>query len=236
MEFQSHKYSQFKSGITAGIPIMVGYLPIAIAFGMLAKTTGITMLQSFMFSAFVYAGASQFMALNMIAVGVGAGEIILATLLVNFRHFLMSASLAAKIKEDIKKYVPFIAFGNTDEVFSIISLKDEEPTKVFMLTLELAAYTSWVGGTVLGYFVGEMLPSVIGDSMPIALYAMFIAILTPEVKKSIKVAVLVILSGALNTLLGYLNALPSGWNMIAAILISSTIGVYFFLKEDEVDE
>ncbi len=236
MDNQSYKDSQFRNGITSGIPIMIGYLPIAMAFGMLAKTTGISMLQSFMFSACVYAGASQFMALNMIAVGAGPGEIILATLLVNFRHFLMSASLAARIKADIKKYVPFIAFGNTDEVFSIISLKSEEPTKEFMLALELMAYASWVGGTVLGYFVGELLPPVIGDSMPIALYAMFIAILTPEVKKSIKAAALVLLSGALNTFLGYMNALPSGWNMIVAILISSTIGVYMFRKEDEVDE
>lgn len=235
MGAQSHKHSQFRSGIASATPIMVGYLPIAMAFGMLGKTTGISMFQSFLFSAFVFAGASQFMALNMIAIGAGAGEIILATLLVNFRHFLMSASLAAKIKGDIKKYVPFIAFGNTDEVFSIISLKDEEPTKEFMLALELATYASWVGGTVVGYLVGEMLPPAIGDSMPIALYAMFIAILTPEVKKSIKVAALVMVSGALNTLLVYLNALPSGWNMIAAILISSTIGVYMFW-EDEMDE
>src|SRR5690554_5485786 len=90
---------EIKQGMLSAFPIIVGYLPIAMAFGILSKTTGISLVESFMFSAIVFAGASQFMALNLILVGTGAGEIILTTLLVNFRHFLMSASMTERLKE-----------------------------------------------------------------------------------------------------------------------------------------
>ncbi|MDY0406272.1 AzlC family ABC transporter permease [Virgibacillus sp. 179-BFC.A HS] len=51
-------------GIAVGFPIMIGYLPIAIAYGVLAKQAGLTLVELTMMSVFVFAGASQFMALT----------------------------------------------------------------------------------------------------------------------------------------------------------------------------
>lgn len=223
----------FWSGVKAAIPLVVGYVPIAMAFGILSKTTGISMMDSFLFSALVFAGASQFMALNLLAIGGGFSEIVLTTLLVNFRHFLMSASLALRIKEYMKRWIPLIAFGVTDESFSVLSFKEGEITKEFTLGLQLTAYASWVAGTILGYLAGGILPGIIIDSMGIALYAMFTAILVPELKKSNKVLSLVLLSGATNTFLNYFKFLPKGWNMILTILVVSFIGSYLY-EEKEV--
>ncbi len=224
---EKKKNCELKEGIKAGLPIVVGYIPIAMSFGILAKTVGLSMIDSFLFSAIVFAGASQFMALNLLVAGVGAGEIILTTLLVNFRHFLMSASLATKITKDMKKWIPLIAFGVTDESFSVASFKEGNLTKQFIIALQLLSYSAWVLGTVLGYGVGELLPPDITGSMGIALYAMFIAILLPEAKKSKKVLVLAILSGVFNTVFGYVHFLPKGWTMILAIVLSAGIGTYF---------
>ena len=170
-------------------------------FGILSKSSGIQLIESFMFSAIVFAGSSQFMALNLITVGAGLGEIILTTLLVNFRHFLMSASLSENIGHE-KAYRPLIAFGITDEVFSVVSFRKESMTKEYILTLEALSYLSWVGGTVLGFIIGTVLPETIQESMGIGIYAMYIALLLPEAKKSYRVAMLAILSGLTNTLIG----------------------------------
>ena len=72
------------------------------AFGILGKTAGITFSETVMFSAFVSAGASQFMALNLFMAGAGLLQIILTTFLVNSRHFLMSASLSRKVNDNFK--------------------------------------------------------------------------------------------------------------------------------------
>ncbi|MCT4562918.1 MAG: AzlC family ABC transporter permease [Maledivibacter sp.] len=225
----------FKHGVIDGLPIVIGFLPIGMAFGILSKTTGITMLDSILFSVLVFAGASQFIALNLLMVGAGIGEIILTTSLVNFRHFLMGASLATRMTEDMKRWSPFIAFGITDEVFSIASFKDGTLTKEYMISLELMGYSAWVFSTALGYFVGGILPIAVKSSMGIALYAMFGAILIPEIKKSNKAAILAGLSGVINTICKYFFALPQGWSIVISIIIASFLGLYLF-KEGEMEE
>lgn len=228
------KITEIKKGIVAGIPIVIGYLPVAMAFGILSKTTGISLLNSFLFSAVVFAGASQFMALNLLNVGAGVGEILLTTLLVNFRHFLMSASLSEKIPKNLKGWTPFLAFGITDEVFSVVSFTEGEVSKEYVLALQITSYLSWVGGTVLGFVIGMILPGEIQSSMGVGLYALFIALLMPETKKSKKIALLAIFSGLANTVLSYIDLLPQGWNIILSILIASSLGMFLFEGKDSV--
>ncbi|MBY6267610.1 AzlC family ABC transporter permease, partial [Parageobacillus thermoglucosidasius] len=68
--------SSFRQGVQAGVTIAIGYMPIALTFGLLAKTTGLTLVETTMMSAVVYAGAAQYIALNLFAVGTGAFEIV----------------------------------------------------------------------------------------------------------------------------------------------------------------
>jgi 4-azaleucine resistance transporter AzlC len=224
----------FKEGAAAAFPIMIGYLPAAMAFGLLSKTTGISLWESLLFSVMVFAGASQFMALNLIVAGAAAGEIILATLLLNFRHFLMSASLAARLQGEKSKWLPVVAFGVTDETFSVASLRPEKPSVPFLLVLEGASYGSWVGGTVLGFLAGAALPTSIQESMGIALYAMFAAILVPEIRKAVKVGILAGSSGAINAILYGFKLLPSGWSLIVATVAAAAVGAFLFKKDEEV--
>ena len=91
--------------------------------------------------------------------------------------------------------------------------------------MEALAYLSWPGGTVLGYIIGNFLPEPIQASMGIGIYAMFIALLLPEAKKSKIVAILAILSGLTNTLLIQMNFLPQGWSIVVSVLLISTLGL-----------
>ena len=68
--------------------------------------------------------------------------------------------------------------------------------------------------------------------MGVGIYAMFIALLLPEAKRSRKVAILAILSGITNTILTYLGFLPQGWNIIVSIVAISGIGLLVEEKED----
>ncbi len=61
--------SSFASGIRAGIPVLVGYIPAGITFGILAAESGTLLADTLGFSGLVFAGASQFMAVNLIASG-----------------------------------------------------------------------------------------------------------------------------------------------------------------------
>jgi predicted branched-subunit amino acid permease len=170
-------------------------------------------------SLFVYAGASQFASLGLLAGGASALAVILATLVLNFRHFLMSVALSRRVP-----LPPALGFGITDETFVVASL-DEKLTPSYFLGLALTAYLAWLSGTLVGAGFSSLIPPVISRGMGVALYAMFIAILLPGVKKSwingIVAAAGALLAWGASLLL---PGLPSGWRIVLAILVASAVG------------
>ncbi|MGE5581057.1 MAG: AzlC family ABC transporter permease [Bacillota bacterium] len=226
---------RIRDGIKNGLPVFIGYFPMAMAFGLLAKAGNIDFSATVAFSVLVFAGASQFMAINLLAAGVAAGEIVLATFLLNFRHFLMSASLAPAIKKGRRIWVmPLVAFGVTDETFSVAATMPEKPNIRFLVGLEVISYSGWVGGTIAGYLVGSSLPLSVQASMGITLYAMFTAILIPQFKKSVKIVFLALGSGAIHAFLLQTKMLPAGWSIITAMVLTALLGAAIF-KERETE-
>jgi 4-azaleucine resistance transporter AzlC len=224
--------------LKAGIPIFIGYFPAAVAFGILARTTGTSLVEAMLFSIVVFAGASQFIALNLLATGMGPVGIVLTTLLVNFRHFLMSAYLSTRICEPAVQYYLPMAFGVTDETFSVMSFTPKKLTRQFVMLLELTAYSGWVSGTLAGFVLGRFMPAVLTQSMGVALYALLLAILMPELKTSLRSFVLAVAAGLLNWFLVTVDVLPNGWSIIVCILVVASAGALFkpgFIKEGHVD-
>mgnify|MGYP001571525980 CR=1 FL=1 len=228
-----HQTNSSKDAVRAGIPIFIGYFPAAVAFGILAKTSGISLLEAFSFSAVVFAGASQFIALNLLATGMGPVGIILTTLLVNFRHFLMSTYLATRIREKRIRYYFAMAFGVTDEVFSVLSFTKGNLTKTFVMVLEFSAYSGWVSGTLSGYLLGGFMPEILTQSMGVALYALLLAILMPELKASYRSLALTLGSGLLNWILVTADVLPKGWSIIICILVVASFGAMLPLTNQQ---
>ena len=85
---EKHDSLNFLDGLRSGVSLAVGYIPVALTFGLLAKTTGLSLFETFLMSALVFGGASQYMSLSMLAVQTGIIEIVMTTFIVNIRHFL----------------------------------------------------------------------------------------------------------------------------------------------------
>ncbi len=233
---EKHGFNQkmeIRRAVQAGIPIFIGYFPAAVAFGILAKGCSTSFVEAVLFSSVVFAGASQFIALNLLMTGMGPAGIILTTLLVNFRHFLMSAYLSTRLKNLAHKTYFLLAFGVTDEVFSVLSFHKEKLTPRFVFFLELSSWAGWVSGTVCGYVLGGFLPDILTQSMGVALYALLLAILLPALKTSRQTVFLAVLSAVLNTLLIWLNLLPDGWTLIVCILVVAFTGALITPEKKE---
>lgn len=215
--------SNFKQGLQGGISIAIGYMPIAITYGFIAKSTGLSFFETLLMSLIVYAGASQYMALDMIAKQIGMVEIILTTFIVNIRHFLMTASLNEKVEKDhpIKKAV--YAFGITDETFSVAAVQKGTLKTGYMFGLTIIAYLSWVGFTAVGFVIGASLPELFQAGMSVALYAMFIGLLVPSMKGSMKVVFLALVAAVFNCIFIFFEILSTGWAIMASTIISAVI-------------
>ncbi|WP_100373550.1 AzlC family ABC transporter permease [Bacillus sp. FJAT-45037] len=215
----THQKSEFSRGLMAGTSIAIGYLPAALTFGLLAKGTGLSFFEAMAMSMFVFAGAAQYMALNLLAIGTGAFEIIFTTFIVNIRHLLMSASVNERVEEAPPFIKAIYSFGLTDEVFAVSSTQEGTVRTGFIFGVALMAYTSWVINTGAGYLVGSLLPASLQASMAIALYAMFIALLIPSVKKERKIFYLAATAAMLNGVFSLV--MPSGWSIVLATLMAS---------------
>ncbi len=224
---------EMKAGLISAMPMIIGFFPIAMAFGLLAKNTGVNFRDTTLFSAMVFAGASQFMALDLIADGVSFGSIILATFLLNLRHLVMSASLSLRLKDVKRSWLPLVGFGITDETFSVASFRKEKITIPYILVLFFTSYGSWVLGTIAGYLMGSILPQSLQSSLSIGLYAMFVGLLVPELKGSKNILYLAIIGAILYSIIYYTGILHSGWDIIFGIVITSLIGVFIFNDEME---
>lgn len=215
--------SEFKKGLQAGISIGIGYFPIALTFGLLAKTTGLSLYESLLMSMVVFAGASQYISLSLIAYGTGIFEIILTTFIVNIRHFLMSTSLNEKCEDDHLGKKMLYSFGITDETFSVVATREGTAATGFMFGVNLLAYSSWVIFTGLGHLIGASLPQTLQESMGVALYAMFIGLLVPSLKKNVKVVFLASLAAIFNSIFTLGGIMAQGWAIVVSTILSAII-------------
>ncbi|SER94154.1 4-azaleucine resistance probable transporter AzlC [Salipaludibacillus aurantiacus] len=215
----STEINWFRRGIAAGIPIAFGYMPVAVTFGLLAGATGLSGSEAVLMSMLVFAGAAQYMALSMMALGSGAAEIITATFIVNFRHLLMSASIRERAEVGSKRSRALYGFFLTDEVFAVSSTSELPVRSHYITGVGMIAYGSWVGFTGVGYFAGSFLPGLLTESMAIALYALFIALLIPSVKKEGKVVIRLAFLGAVFNAVFQLW-LSTGWSIMSATILA----------------
>lgn len=238
MNQQSNQRS-FKQGCLKGFPIFVGYLPIAITFGVLASSTGLSVYESTAMSIWVYAGASQFIALELIGKGTAAFEIILATFILNLRHLLMSTTVAQRFRGR-KLLSGILSFGLTDETFVVATVDDDDknmskpiPASYFA-GIAVMAYSSWVAGTALGTLFADFIPLSITNSMGIALYAMFIGLLVPSIKKSWRIGSIAVISAFIAWICKEL-ALSTGWGIVVATIFASFIGSFMINRGGETN-
>lgn len=229
--------SQFKTGLQGGVSIAIGYMPIAITYGFIAKTTGLSLGETLLMSIIVYAGASQYMALDMISKQIGIIEIIFTTFIVNIRHLLMTASLNEKVEQDRPWKKAVYAFGITDETFSVAAVQKEKLSTGYMFGLTLIAYSSWVCFSGIGFVVGSSLPELFQEGMSIALYAMFVGLLVPSMKGSRKVIFLAVVAALFNSLFVVTGFFSTGWAIVISTLLSSClVEVVILLRKGKGDE
>ena len=212
-------------GVRKGIPVLIGFLPVAISYAIAATAGGMSARETVGMSAAVFAGASQIMATEMIASGAGSFAIIMATFTLNLRHIIMSSCVFRKMKEKNWFVRTLVAFGVTDETFAIYTTEDDEKSTVpFMLGLISISYGSWVIGALIGVILQRAMPDSLSQSFGIALYALFIALIVPDIKKSLKLFITVLLTVAMN--IGLSCIVEKSWAIIIATLLGALAGTF----------
>lgn len=175
------KGEYFIQGGLASIPLIAGAIPFGLIFGTLSINSGLSVIQTMMLSALVFAGSSQFIAVGLFAAGASIPVILFTTFMINIRHFLYSATLVNSVAHLPQYWRAFLAFGLTDESFAVVKrfVDDNGVQKDghwFYAGSIFFFYSAWNISTWLGVFFGSKFPNLENLGLDFAMYVTFIGI------------------------------------------------------------
>src|SRR5690606_24520907 len=112
-------HPEFVRGLRDSIAMMIGIIPVAIAFGYFAQKQGLSWPVAAALSGIVYAGPSQFVAVSLIGIGATIPTIVAATAIVNLRYVLYAASLAPYLSGTSVRRLLLLAYGLVDGAYAV---------------------------------------------------------------------------------------------------------------------
>ncbi len=217
----------FRKGLIDGLPVGIGYLSVAFAFGIFAVASGLGISDALLISMTNVTSAGQLAAVPIIAGGGMLTELAMSQLVINLRYALMSVSLSQRLDKTVRVLDRFIiAFVNTDEVFAIATSQKEPVGRRYLYGLILTPFVGWSLGTLLGAVAGDVLPDIITSALGIAIYGMFIAIVVPAARGNRTTAVCVLIAAVLSCVFYYvpmLSTVPSGFVIILCAVIAAGV-------------
>jgi 4-azaleucine resistance transporter AzlC len=211
-----------REGFSAAWPICLGYFPIGMALGVLARQAGLSAVDIGLMSLLVFAGSAQFIAVAMLAAGSSPVSIIITTFVVNFRHVLMSSALAVHLHGVSRKFLILFAYGVTDESFAVnmARFRGGGWDRWRALVVHHTANSVWFVATVTGALVGSLIPAG-AFGIDFALPAMFLALLVLQFQSRIHVLT-AILAAAVSVVCCLF--LPGDSNAVIAAVTAASAG------------
>jgi predicted branched-subunit amino acid permease len=209
--------SEFWSGVRDEVPLIFGVAPFGLVFGVLGIESGLTPLQTIMLSSILFGGASQIVFVQLWAAGVPALIVGGSVCVINVRHLLYSASVAAYLRPLPLRWRILLGYLLTDEAYaiSIKRFRHEPPgpnQHFHLLGSGMLLWTSWQFATIFGVLVGGTIPE--SWSLSFAIPLTFIAVVAPILKTRADLAA--VITAASISIIG--QPLPwNSWLIIAAI-------------------
>lgn len=232
---------KFLRGVKDGIPIALGYVSVAFAYGVLAREKNFPLWFPVLVSITNFTGTGQAAGTDLIAAGAHILELFTTMLIINIRYTVMSLSLSQKMGAGFPLWQKLIvAYGVTDENFAVAIRQPQKLTFSYLTGLMSCSFFGWIFGTLLGAALGDIFPAALMSAFGIALSAMFVAIIVPPMRGSRSILLLVLISVAASCAFWFipvLNRIPSGWTIIiCSVICTAVISVLFpHVTKDEAD-
>ena len=152
----------FRYALIRSLPIMLGYIFLGIAFGLVLQKAGLSPWWALLISSAVYAGSMQFALIGILTSGLGAVTTAIMTLLINSRHAFYGLTFIERF-QSFKKAYPYMVFSLTDETYSLLcsmprpkEFTDRQWDMAFFF-VSLLDQCYWVAGSVIGAVAGQLI-------------------------------------------------------------------------------
>ena len=173
------KKADFIAGLKDAWPMFLAYVPIAMLWGTLAAAKGFSSLEALLMSALLYAGASQFVAIEMWVDPLPLLFMVFTIFIINVRHVLYAASISRHMGGIHKRLHPLLMYVLTDEAWALLERKalTQPLTLGYYVGVAFPLWPTWFLSSAIGAYIGRKLPDPALIGLDFAFAAMFIAIL-----------------------------------------------------------
>lgn len=230
--------AEFRRGLAASLPVMIGFVPFATVLGAQAAQKGLHPVEVSLMTGLNFAGGSEFAAVELWTSPPHLLLIVAVTLLVNSRHLLMSAALAPHIQHLSKRKALAALFFMCDEAWALAlaNIRERAAAGVrpsfnlsYYFGLALGLYLTWVVFTAIGASVGPIIGDVTAYGFDMAFPAVFLVLLRGMWKnfRSARPWFVSLAIAALTYLL-----IPGAWYVPAGAL-SGVAAAYLWSREEE---
>ena len=180
-----------RAAIVEGWPIFVTAVVVGIAFGLTARQSGLSIVETSATSVIVFAGAAQFVMVDLLRTGTPVPLIVLTVLLLNARHLLMAAAIRPFVRVASFPGRLGLAYVLTDEAFAmgIGWFRRGHRDLAYYAVFSTVLWCSWNAGTLLGAIFGAGVQDPQRFGIDFAITAVFVAIVAIGVRHRADVAV-----------------------------------------------
>jgi 4-azaleucine resistance transporter AzlC len=177
-----------------GWPVMGTVLVVGTTFGVVARQSGLEPLEIIAMSLLVFAGASQFVMVQLFSQATPAPIVIASVLFINLRHLLMATSLRAQLGRLPLAQRLFAAFFITDESFAMATghFRRGGRSVAYYFTFATLLFVLWNLSTVIGIVVGGAIGDPRRFGVDFAITATFIGIVVLAIRHRADVAIAVV--------------------------------------------
>lgn len=175
--------NSLKFSFKRSIPIMVGFFPVGIAYGILMANAGYNFVWSGFTSLVVFAGSLQMLMISFFQSDMSLFTIIITALLLNSRHIFYGLSFIEKFNS-YGKWKWFLIYGLPDESYSLLcSYKPVDGVEEKWVHIFSTAFIwlYWIVFSMLGGIIGSFI-TFNTAGIDFALTALFIVILIEQMK------------------------------------------------------
>lgn len=224
----SGRLALFARGFLAMLPLWVGAIPSGIAYGVVARSIGLSPVETQVMSLVVFSAAAQVSAVALLQAGAPLVVLIATAMALNAQLLLLGLAVRRQARPSWAERL-VAAWFLTDGAYGVTAAQGRLRLPL-LLGAGVSMYVGWNLGTGLGAAAGHALPDARRLGLDFVVPLTFLAVLVPLVQSRTMVLVALV-AGATTLLLA--PVAPGGIAVLGAGLAGSAVGAWYTCRDDE---
>ena len=218
-------------GARAAAPLVIGTFPFGLVVGVISDAKGLSLLETLLMCALVFAGSSQLLALELWAEPAPVAAATLAALVVNMRLAPMGAALAPWLDRlrGLRLWGTLATLVDHSYAMSAAEQRRGGKDAGYLLGVGLVLWFFWLVAVGVGHVAGSAVRLPPGHPLYFAAVATFCAILVP-VWQGVRRDLLPWTLAAAVALLAWAAGLAAPWPLLAGALSGAALGAWLELR------